>query len=217
MVQAQSQTQQFYDIPGGQDSGNIKGTRGSLISLPTMQNKQPKLIACGGPSSDKSIQSFWKDLVLGQGATLIVNLCGEVGDRADYNWYVECSQYWPTPKTDHILAFGSDIQVSLISETTESATLKSSQLLVNELSRGVVVKSARVTLLHFSGWPDCDIPAEEEELEGFNLMMNKLVAHYTAAATRNQKAVVHCRQGHGRTGTTVTILSRLLQRYHETF
>ena len=150
-----------------------------------MQNKQPTLIACAGPSNDKSIQSFWKDLVLGQDATLIVNLCGEVGRGSDFNWMVECEQYWPTTKTDHILGFGSNIQVSLLSETTECETLKSSKLLVNELSRGVVIKSAHVTMLHFSGWPDCDIPTEEEDVEGFNLMMTKLVTHYTAEATRN--------------------------------
>ena len=38
--------------------------------------------------------SFWKNLILAQGATLIVNLCGSVGNTGDW-WADECNQYWP--------------------------------------------------------------------------------------------------------------------------
>ena len=81
--------------------------------------------------------------------------------------------------------------------------------------RGRTVKESQVTLLHFSGWPDCDVPKKEEELTGFNKMMDLLLSFYLINNT-GQKAVVHCRQGHGRTGTTVTILSRLLQAFYGT-
>mmetsp|Transcript_45804 Transcript_45804/g.60678 ORF Transcript_45804/g.60678 Transcript_45804/m.60678 type:complete len:81 (-) Transcript_45804:105-347(-) len=37
-----------------------------------------------------------------------------------------------------------------------------------------------------------------------------------AGSSSPKKAVVHCRGGHGRTGTLSTILSRMLQLYHGT-
>ena len=78
-------------------------------------------------------------------------------------------------------------------------------------------KSKQVTLLHFKGWPDCDIPSSAEELNGFNLMMKYLVNFYNSGQSRVPKALVHCRGGWGRTGTTVTILTRILQRINGTF
>ena len=51
--------------------------------------------------------------------------------------------------------------------------------------------------------------------------MKELVNFYTidTAALRkpDNKAVVHCRQGHGRTGTLVTILTRQLQKHYGTY
>ena len=43
-------------------------------------------------------------------------------------------------------------------------------------------------------------------------MMRILVEFYADKTQKNQKAIVHCRMGHGRTGTTLTILARLLQQ-----
>ena len=44
--------------------------------------------------------------------------------------------------------------------------------------------------------------------------MSEILKFYADLTKSNQKVVMHCRQGHGRTGTTVTILSRLLQRLY---
>ena len=76
-----------------------------------------------------------------------------------------------------------------------------------------MLKENSVTLLHFNGWPDLDVPTEPESIEGFNTFMTHLVEFY---ATNQGRAVVHCRGGMGITGTTVTILSRLLQAVHKT-
>ena len=78
-------------------------------------------------------------------------------------------------------------------------------------------KSKEVTLVHFKGWPDCDIPSTRDELNGFNLMMKYLVNFYNSGSSRAPKALVHCRGGWGRTGTTVMILTRILQRINGTF
>ena len=65
------------------------------MNLPGL-NDQYKLIACDGPNrySKDHEYNFWKGFVLGYQATLVVNLCGEVGDGCN-NWYIQCSQYWP--------------------------------------------------------------------------------------------------------------------------
>lgn len=72
--------------------------------------------------------------------------------------------------------------------------------------------------MHFSGWPDCGVPESDEELEGYRKVIEELFAFYTtgAASEGRDKALVHCRQGHGRTGTTLLILSRLLQAHYGT-
>ena len=36
--------------------------------------------------------------------------------------------------------------------------------------------SSQVTLLYFSGWPDLGVPASVVQLEGFNLVIKKLLA-----------------------------------------
>ena len=72
-----------------------------------------------------------------------------------------------------------------------------------------------ITLLHFQGWPDLDIPTEDGQLAGLNELLKQLVTLY-AGSNGSKKAIVHCRGGHGRTGTFVTILARMLQIFHGT-
>ena len=80
MKENEKELRQFYDLDSGEDTTEIGSTEGCLLTLPlqTSVNKQRKLIACGGPRME-TLGSFWRDLVLKQGATLIVNLCGRVG------------------------------------------------------------------------------------------------------------------------------------------
>ena len=48
-----------------------------------------------------------------------------------------------------------------------------------------MVREATLTLMHFSGWPDCDVPESEAEQEGFSLMMQKMVEFYTDTTLQN--------------------------------
>ena len=81
-----------------------------------------------------------------------------------------------------------------------------------------LVKQVNVTLINFSGWPDLDCPSTEDELEGFHSMLETLVGIYVNSKGKDKpKAVMHCRQGHGRTGTCTLILSRILQKFYGTF
>ena len=94
----------------------------------------------------------------------------------------------------------------------------SAKFTINRLSVSLMgQKSKEVTLVHFKGWPDCDIPSTRDELNGFNLMMKYLVNFYNSGSSKVPKALVHCRGGWGRTGTTVMILTRILQRINGTF
>ena len=77
-----------------------------------------------------------------------------------------------------------------------------------------IIKEAQVELVHFSGWPDCEVPTEEEEVSGFTEVVKILFNHYIFK--KEGKAIVHCGQGHGRTGALATILTRVLQQFYET-
>ena len=102
--------------------------------------------------------SFWRDLVLAHGASLIVNLCGSVGSTGDW-WADECSQYWPLNKNEPVSDSQETIRVDLIEAIQVCETLKLSKLHVKQIDdRGRTIKEAQVTLLHFSGWPDCEVP-----------------------------------------------------------
>ena len=79
------------------------------------------LLACDGPKDRNGKEyNFWKGFVLDHNASLIVNLCGDVGSSRSV--YSECSLYWPMneniPKT--LTTFESDdtIKVTLL-QTTE--------------------------------------------------------------------------------------------------
>ena len=98
--------------------------------------------------------SFWRDLVLAQGASLIVNLCGSVGSTGDW-WADECSQYWPLTKDEPVIDLSALIRVELIQVNQVCEKLKVSKLHVKEMNdRGDMVREATLTLLHFIGWPD---------------------------------------------------------------
>ena len=121
------------------------------------------------------MNSFWKDLVLGQQATMVVNLCSNVGDNN--HWYSECSQYWPISTEQPIE--DQNIKVTLQEVNQVCSTLILYKLCVQQRNRrGVVEKESQVTLCHFSGWPDLDCPNEDDEKEGFNNLMKILLEHY---------------------------------------
>ena len=86
---------------------------------------------------------------------------------------------------------------------------------MNSTRSSSIIAERDIVLLHFQGWPDLDIPSTEEQIAGFNELVKQMVALYTQS-NGTKKAIVHCRGGHGRTGTFATILARMLQLYHGT-
>lgn len=170
--------------------------------------------------------SFWRDLVLAQNATLIVNLCGDYSGT----WRDETDLYWPVDSSERTITATSaagtsggnsckitDADDEMICISLRQSTQPSEHLTLYDLKVSHGGKTRQIRLIHFSGWPDCGVPEEPSELVGFNQMLKELLNHYiNGTERREKKAIVHCRQGHGRTGTTVTILSRLLQAHYQT-
>ena len=76
-------------------------------------------------------------------------------------------------------------------------------------SFGRVKKEFEVTLAHFKAWPDCGVPDTSSQFEGFSKVVELLLQSYQKAPI--EKAIVHCKNGVGRTGTVVITLTRLLQ------
>lgn len=103
------------------------------------------------------------------------------------------------------------VRVTLVSKQTLASTLSSYKLHVQELSkrRDDVLAESEVTLLHFKGWPDLDVPSRHDQLMGFQELV-RLLTRFYVIGDGSQKALIHCRQGHGRTGTLLTVLTRLL-------
>ena len=120
----------FINIPRGQDTTKIPGTfDASLLTLPTLNlGQEHKLIACAGPKAT-TLSAFWKDVVLGQGVKLIVNLCSNVGsNRSSTNL-----QYWPKEFDQEILSSDNKIRVNLLDGNQYNETLMIYKLYVEEL------------------------------------------------------------------------------------
>ena len=60
-----------------------------------------------------------------------------------------------------------------------------------------------MTQIHFTGWPDHGVP-DGQAMTAFELMLNKFIDWQLRSAPE-EKAVVHCSAGIGRTGTTIAI------------
>ena len=200
----------FYRLSHGQNTAKIEGQSGSLVTLPSTG---VKVIACSAPDSEQKVVSFWRDLVLQQGVKLVCCLVDEVGD-----YWSGCAQYWPTEDgyQTELSDASNRIRVRFVSKTALVSTLIQYKLQVQKLSkrRDEVLQEDNVTLLHFQGWPDLSVPHTMQQLQGFQELVRLLARSYVSNA--NQRALVHCRQGHGRTGTLLTILARLLQMFNGT-
>ena len=159
--------------------------------------------------------TFWRDLAIGQKANIIVNLCEDVGGNS--YWGSECDQYWPTDEPVEFTEGNRKVQIICTNKNQLAPTLMAYEIRIAMTSTrsGSMIEERDMTVLHFSGWPDLDIPSTQEQIAGFGELINQLVGLYTASKGA-KKAIVHCRGGHGRTGTFVTIVSRMLQIYHGT-
>ena len=122
--------------------------------------------------------NFWRDAVLGQGSTLIINLCRRVGDHYSTP---DCFKYWPQePDTTQEFIDEKKIEVTTTSKDKISDLLSIYKLHV-ELKPKVgklAFKKADVTMVHFRGFDDCEVPEEPDEISGFTEVTKSLFNHY---------------------------------------
>lgn len=59
--------------------------------------------------------------------------------------------------------------------------------------------------LHYTGWPDHDVPSGKA-MEEFGKTIDYFI-DWTLKSKNEEKAVVHCSAGIGRTGTTIAIVN----------
>ena len=70
-----------------------------------------------------------------------------------------------------------------------------------------IVRQSKVTLMHYSAWPDCDVPSTNSDVENIVQIVEALFQKVIANET---KALVHCRKGLGRTGSMIMIVARMV-------
>ena len=66
-----------------------------------------------------------------------------------------------------------------------------------------------VTQLHFIGWPDHGIPNDKSRLEGFEMTLNEFIT-WNLKSSDDEKGIVHCSAGIGRTGTTIALAETII-------
>lgn len=65
-----------------------------------------------------------------------------------------------------------------------------------------------ITQVHFMGWPDHGVPTDKR-LKEFNHLLNYFV-EWNLKSADNERAIVHCSAGIGRTGTTLSLMETIL-------
>ena len=65
-----------------------------------------------------------------------------------------------------------------------------------------------VTQIHFVGWPDHGIP-DGAAVDDFEVMLNHFV-EWNLKSEFNEKSIVHCSAGIGRTGTTISLMNSMI-------
>ena len=75
---------------------------------------------------------------------------------------------------------------------------------VRDLSTGKQVETRQ---LHYIGWPDHGTPSGES-IEDFKMLMDEFVRFMVLE--KKQKALVHCSAGIGRTGTSIALMTMIV-------
>lgn len=66
--------------------------------------------------------------------------------------------------------------------------------------------------LHYTGWPDHGVPTGAS-MESFTLMLDMFVEHVLTTGGADEKSIVHCSAGIGRTGTTIALAHLLVNTW----
>lgn len=78
---------------------------------------------------------------------------------------------------------------------------------VTDLTTG---ESLNTTQLHYIGWPDHGVPSGDSSQE-FKYLLDHFIRFMVEKP--GEKAIVHCSAGIGRTGTTIALMTMILNIY----
>ncbi len=157
-----------------------------------MDANDKKIIAAQGPLGN-TLEAFWR-MVLQEKASLIVCVCKlKEGGRS------KCHQYWPDEHNYKDFAAFESLRVRTLEEKQLSDNLFERYFEVTEGEKRLVVKQ-----LHYVGWPDHGVPSGKS-IEDFENLLGQFV-DFTLNSGKDERAVVHCSAGIGRTGTIITLL-----------
>lgn len=153
-------------------------------------------IATQGPIQSTLID-FWR-LVIEKQVPVIVCLTPEIENRIE-----KCARYWPIG--EEIKLFENEvIQLKVSNIKTERQDIESNCIVrtilvqVFDKTTGAKIESARVTQLHFMGWPDHGVPTDTKNV----ISLIKLTRQFQEDM---KPVLVHCSAGCGRTGTFCVI------------
>ena len=99
---------------------------------------------------------------------------------------------------DELQAVNISVQMTAPAvQLTDSLILRKFTLTDNDLG----ITSREIRQLHYTGWPDHGVPTDSS-LQSF-IRMFEIFTYMLLASDPNEKAIVHCSAGIGRTGTTI--------------
>ena len=65
-----------------------------------------------------------------------------------------------------------------------------------------------VTQIQFVGWPDHGVP-EGQRIKDFSQMLDFFI-NWNLKSASDEKSIVHCSAGIGRTGTTISLMENII-------
>lgn len=155
----------------------------------------PRLyIATQGPTSS-TLMDFWR-LVVERHVPVIVCLTPQTENNVE-----KCARYWP--EGDEIKRFVQDTITVIVRNIKMERKDSEADCIVRTISvefyrDDQLVEKARVTQLHFLGWPDHGVPKETGKVIALIKLTRQL-------QETNKPVLVHCSAGCGRTGTFCVI------------
>ena len=159
-----------------------------------------KIIAAQGPLKS-SVEHFWR-MIVEQNVKLIVTVCKLVEKRQS-----KCEKYWPDTDTSKDPYFKginlNGMKVTMVKEKELGETL-----IERHFKISLKGQEHSVRQIHYIGWPDHGVPTGAS-MEDFHSTLNEFI-HMLLNSAKEERAVVHCSAGIGRTGTTIALANLII-------
>ena len=143
-------------------------------------------------------------MIIEQNVTMIVSTC-----RLEESGKTKCNQFWPEDGQVAKYNITQDERAKEEILVTISKFQRQRYLgkreMVAQLPNGDLRK---VTNIFFKGWPDHGVP-DGDAVKDFGSML-KQFSEWVLKSGDDEKAIVHCSAGIGRTGTTISLMELII-------